>query len=62
MLKGIWGRMDTCIRMAESLHCSHETITTLLIDCTPIQNKKLKKFPDPHLQVLAALVHAYSET
>ena len=27
----VWGRMDTCIWMAESLHCSPETITTLLI-------------------------------
>ena len=27
--------------MAEFLHCSPETITTLLIDYTPIQNKKL---------------------
>ena len=29
--------------MAESLHCSPETITRLLISYTPIQNKKLKK-------------------
>ena len=35
--------MDTCICMAESLHCSHETITALLIIYTPIGNKKLKK-------------------
>ena len=33
--------MDTC--MAESLNCSSETVTTLLIGCTPMQNKKLKK-------------------
>ena len=39
----VWRRMDTHIYMAKSLHCSHETITTLLIDYTPIQNKKLKK-------------------
>ena len=26
----VWGRMDMCIRMTESLHCSPET-TTLLI-------------------------------
>lgn len=25
--------------MAESLCCSHETITTLLVGCTPTQNK-----------------------
>ena len=29
--RGFGGRMDTCICMAESLHCSVETITTLLI-------------------------------
>ena len=39
----VWGRMDSCIYMAESLSCSLQTITTLLIDYTPIQNKKLKK-------------------
>ena len=37
----MWGRMDTCISMAESLSCSPETITTLLISSTSIQNKKL---------------------
>ena len=31
-----WGRIDTC--MAESLHCSLEIITTLLIGYTPIKN------------------------
>ena len=41
--RAVWGRMDTCIRMAESLHCLPETITALLISYTPIQNKKLKK-------------------
>ena len=29
--------------MPESLHCSSETITTLLIGYTPIQNKVKKK-------------------
>ena len=38
---GSWGRMDTCICMADSLTCSPETITTWLITYTPIQNKKL---------------------
>ena len=28
---GVWGRMDTCICMAESLCCSPETVTRLLI-------------------------------
>ena len=34
--EGVWGRMDTCICMAESLCCLPETITTLLISYTPI--------------------------
>ena len=42
--RGVWGRMDTCICMADSLHCSPETITTLLISYTTIHNKKLKSF------------------
>ena len=37
----VWGRMDTCICMAESLHCSPKAITTLLIGYTSIQNEKL---------------------
>ena len=41
--RGVWGRMDTCIGMAESLCCALETITTSLIGYTPIYNKKLKK-------------------
>ena len=41
--RGLQGRMDTCICMAESLHYSLETITTLLISYTSIQNKKFKK-------------------
>ena len=40
--RGVWGRMDTCICMAESFRCSPETVTTLLISYTPIQNKKFK--------------------
>ena len=34
------GSMDPCICMAEFLHFSPETLTTLLIGYTPIQNKK----------------------
>ena len=34
--RGVWGRMNTCIHMVESLCCSPETITTLLIGYTPI--------------------------
>ena len=49
--EGSWGRMDPCICMAESLHCSPETITTWFIGYTPIQNvfdvkKKLNKKED----------------
>ena len=39
--RGVWGRMDTCIRMAESLCCPPETITTLLIGYSP----KPRDFP-----------------
>ena len=42
-----WGRMDTCICVAESPHCSLETTRTLLISYTPMQNisgLKKKKF------------------
>ena len=37
--RGVWGRVDTCIWMAESLPHSLTTITSLLIGYTPIQNK-----------------------
>ena len=33
--RGVWGRMDTCIRMAESFCCPPEIITTLLISYSP---------------------------
>ena len=35
--------MDTGIGMAKTLCCPPETITTLLIGYTPIENKKFKK-------------------
>ena len=44
---GVWGRMDTCICMAKSLCCPPETITTLLISYTPIENEKSKKETNP---------------
>ena len=48
--RGVWGRMDTCLRMAESLHCSPET-TTLLIGYISIQNVfGVKKKKDKRLQ------------
>ena len=34
--RGIWGKMDTCICMTESLHYSPDAITALLIDYTSI--------------------------
>ena len=34
----LWGRVDTCICMAESLPCASEPTTTLLTGHTPIQN------------------------
>ena len=40
--------MDTCICMAESLRSSPETIITLLIGYTPIQNKKFKENTHTH--------------
>ena len=39
---GVWGRMDTCTGMAESLCHSPETITTLLIGYTQNKIKSLK--------------------
>ena len=40
--EGVWGRMDTCICMAESLRYPPETVITLLIGYTPVQNEKSK--------------------
>ena len=41
--RGSGGRMNTCICMAASLCWPPETITILLIDYTPVQNKELKE-------------------
>ena len=38
--RGVWGRMGTCIRIAEFFRCSSETITALLTGYNPIYNKK----------------------
>ena len=43
MGEGIWGRMDIGICMAESLCSSPETVRTLLMGYTPIENKKFKR-------------------
>ena len=36
-------KIDTCICITESLCCTPDAITTLLINCIPIWNKMLKK-------------------
>ena len=41
--RGVWGRRDTCVCLAELLHCALETVTTLFIGYNPIKNTKLKK-------------------
>ena len=41
---GVWERTDTCMCMTESRPCSPETIATLLIGYTPIQNKNFFVF------------------
>ena len=41
--RGVWGRMDTCICMAEPFCCPPETVTTLLTNYSPTLNRKLKK-------------------
>ena len=41
--RGIWGTVNTCTCMAESLCCSPETTTTLLTGYTRTQNKKYEK-------------------
>ena len=41
--RGVWGRMDTCICMAESLHCPPETFTMLLTGYAPTKKKMLEK-------------------
>ena len=40
--RGVWRRMDTWIRMVESLCCPPEAITTFLIGYNQIQNNKFK--------------------
>ena len=52
---GVMGKMDTYVCMAESLHSSPETIITLLIRHTRIQNKiflKLIKYITLFLKII----------
>ena len=44
--KGKLGEMNTCICMAEPLHCSPQTIITLLIGYTQKKKKKLWSLGD----------------
>ena len=53
--RGVWGRRDACVRVAESLCRPPETITTLLTDSAPIQNTKLKK----KKRIRHLLIHIY---
>ena len=41
--RGVWGRIDTSIGMVESICYSPETVKTLLISYTPVQNKMFKE-------------------
>ena len=43
MRGGVWGRMDPWTCMAESLLCTPEAITMLLIGCTITRNKHFLK-------------------
>ena len=46
--RGVWGRMYTCICMAESLHHSPEIITILLISCVVVQSlSRIRLFVTP---------------
>ena len=53
----VWGRMDTCLYIwLNPFSCSSETITTLLIGYTPIQNQRFKKKTHTHIDMLLCLV------
>ena len=51
----VWGRMDTCVCMAESLWCSPKTATISLVSYTPYKIKSWKK-------ILSALAECPSTT
>ena len=58
-VRGVLGRMDTCICMTESLCCSPETTSTLLIGYTPKQNKKFNK--NAHFTTLEIIQKLYCD-
>ena len=45
--RGVWGRMDSCVCTAESLHHLKPSQHCLLTGYTPIKNKKFKKKKKP---------------
>ena len=47
--RGVWGRIATCIRMAESLHSSPESVTMLLTSISQYKIKSLKKCKKNHV-------------
>ena len=55
--RGVWGRMDTCICMAQFPCYPPETITTLLISYTLTQNKKFKKRIYHQITIVYVLMH-----
>ena len=55
--RGVWGRMETCICLLESLHCSSETLATLLIGYAPMQNKNFFKNEKEWICVYIWLIH-----
>ena len=57
--KGVWGRMDTCIYMAESFHCLPEAITILLIGYTSMENKKFKLKNKSGFNILSSIFRYY---
>ena len=57
--RGVWGRIDTCICMAESLCCSPETVATLLIGYIPKQHKDLNKISCERLYSFGLILLVY---
>ena len=50
--RGVCERMDTCVCIAESLHCSPETSRPWLVSSTLVQNKKFKKIKLFHIHTM----------
>ena len=54
--RGVGGEMDTCICMTESLRYLPETVITLLISYSLIQNKKFKRIKKSVKMVIFFLI------